>query len=231
VKQTPQSPHGSTPAQPADLLRSELAELGLHLPDQVLADCLAHWDLLLTGGPNLVSPGDLERGPVRHTGDALACLVRWPLEGALHLLDIGTGGGFPGIPLAIARPGLRVTLLESRERKTDWLVRAAHELGLKDRLSVVTGRLEEQPVDWLERFEVITARAVAPPDELIRLVLPGLRVGGRLLLWHSDRQRHTIQAMLYKSHLPHVYELIDTLSHRFMSIDFLTNISCIQRVR
>ena len=213
-------------------LRKELESLGVLLSDEVLTDCLLHWEMLAGArGRNLVSPGDLERGPIRHTGDALACLARWPLEGTLRLLDIGSGGGFPGIPLAIARPELRVTLLESRERKTDWLERAVRGLGLRDRVSVVTGRVEDQPPEWVEGYDIVTARAVAPPDELLSIVLPRLKIGGRVLLWHSDRQRQTIQAMIDTKYNTVLYDIPDSLSHLFKSIDFLTNISCVRRVR
>ena len=216
-----------------DSLRTEMEQLGLILSEEVLAGCLAHWELLTEAarGRNLISSGDLEKGPVRHTGDALACLVRWPLVGTLRLLDVGSGGGFPGIPLAIARPELSVTLLEGRERKADWLERAVRELGLRERVSIVTGRLEDQPPGWAAQYEVVTARAVAPPDELLTLVLPELKKGGQLLLWHSDRQRQTIQAMIDKENKMAVYEIQDSVSHLFESIDFITNITCVRRVR
>lgn len=97
------------------------------------------------------------------------------LEGPI--VDVGSGGGAPGIPLAAALPEREVTLLEAERRKADLLRRWMHEL---PNLRVVWGRAEEQEVD---RFGVAVAKALAPPPVAVEWVLPLVRPGGAAVLW------------------------------------------------
>ena len=96
------------------------------------------------------------------------------------MVDVGSGAGLPGIPLALARPDLHVTLLEPLARRVAFLTRCVDRLGL-DRVTVVRGRAEEGPSAQLGGADVVTARAVAPLDRLAGWCLPLLRPGGRLL--------------------------------------------------
>jgi 16S rRNA (guanine527-N7)-methyltransferase len=198
-----------------------------------LARCLEHWELLKasTGRLNLISPAALDQGPARHIGDALAALAHWLKPGRHRLLDVGSGGGLPGIPLALAHPGLSVTLLESKEKKTDWLTRAVSDLGLADRISVRNGRLEDQPRAWLGEFQWITARAVAPPDQVLEWVLPVLGTDSRLLVWHSDRQRRSVEAAVARPFDGRMFVCDYTLSYHFASIDHQSCISSLCEAR
>jgi len=116
-----------------------------------------------------------------HVVDSLLCL-RAGLPAGAALIDVGSGAGFPGIPLKIARPDLAVTLLEAASRKAAFLELAAAEIGAV--LSVVEARAEQAARDpiWRERFDVAVARAVAPLPALCELVLPFLRRGGKAVL-------------------------------------------------
>jgi len=96
------------------------------------------------------------------------------------VVDVGSGTGSPGIPLAVALPGRRFTLLEARRRRCDFLVEAAAEL---PNVEVVWGRAEEQPVD---RYEVALAKALAKPPVAAELTLPLVRPGGIALLWVGE---------------------------------------------
>ena len=93
------------------------------------------------------------------------------------IVDVGSGGGAPGIPLAVARPGREVTLLESQERKCEFLRRWAREL---PNVRVVQGRAEEQPVD---EYGVAVAKALAPPVVAAEWCLPLVRPGGAAILF------------------------------------------------
>jgi 16S rRNA (guanine527-N7)-methyltransferase len=93
------------------------------------------------------------------------------------VVDVGSGGGSPGIPLAVALPEREVTLLEAERRKCDFLLRWAGEL---PNLSVVWGRAEEQPT---EAFGVALAKALAPPHVAVEWCLPLVAEGGAVLLW------------------------------------------------
>ena len=106
---------------------------------------------------------------------------------AKTLVDVGAGGGLPGIPLKLARPELAVTLVEADQNKAAFLVRACAELGLLD-VDVVARRAEDVGQDgkYREKFDVAVARALAPMPVLAELCLPLVRVGGRLLAQKTE---------------------------------------------
>lgn len=97
--------------------------------------------------------------------------------GARTLADVGSGAGLPGVVIAIARPELEVTLIETMQRRTTWLEEVDAELGLG--LEVVRARAEE--LHGTRSFEVVTARAVAALDKLARWTLPLVAEDGHLL--------------------------------------------------
>jgi 16S rRNA (guanine527-N7)-methyltransferase len=97
----------------------------------------------------------------------------------MRMIDIGTGAGFPGMPIAIARQNFQVTLVDATRKKVDFIRDAANALGLPN-VVPIHRRSEElaHDADFRERFDVVTARAVASLPALIELCLPFLRVGG-----------------------------------------------------
>ena len=137
--------------------------------------------LLATDGTvrGLIGPREVPRLWDRHllNSAAIASLV----PAGARLVDVGSGAGLPGIPLALARPDLTVTLLEPLARRVAFLTECVDRLGL-ERVTVVRGRAEEGPVRRdLGGADVVTARAVAPLDKLAGWCLPLLRPGGQLL--------------------------------------------------
>lgn len=131
----------------------------------------------------LVSRGSLEAIEQRHFAESLALLGALEERGLLlsPALDIGSGAGFPGLPIKIARPSLRLTLLESNEKKAAFLDRVIAELSL-DGASVVTARAEEagRLPEHRAVYALVLARAVAPLRVLAELALPFLAIGGVL---------------------------------------------------
>lgn len=128
----------------------------------------------------LIGPREVPRLWERHLLNSIALAELLP-EGA-RLVDIGTGAGLPGLAVAIVRPDLRVDLVESLQRRTDFLAEVVAELELSDRVRVVRGRAEEGPVlATAGGAGFVTARAVAPLDKLVRLSFPLLTRGGSLL--------------------------------------------------
>jgi 16S rRNA (guanine527-N7)-methyltransferase len=101
-----------------------------------------------------------------------------------RLLDVGSGGGVPGIPLAIARPDLHVSLLEATEKKVTFLRAATAELELPH-VEILCGRAEE--VRLSPGFDVVTARAVAKLSTLLGWTAPFVKKGGKLLLIKGER--------------------------------------------
>jgi 16S rRNA (guanine527-N7)-methyltransferase len=125
-------------------------------------------------------PGLASRPAEELIDDSLVLLNH--LGEAHRVVDVGSGGGLPGLPLKIARPSLNVTLVEADQDKAAFLVRACAVLGLHD-VEVVARRAEEvgQDPHYRESFDVAVARALAPMPVLTELCLPLVKVGGRLL--------------------------------------------------
>ncbi|MGF7235980.1 MAG: 16S rRNA (guanine(527)-N(7))-methyltransferase RsmG, partial [Frankia sp.] len=105
----------------------------------------------------------------------------------VELVDVGSGAGLPGIPLALARPDLRVVLLEPMLRRCVFLEEAVTELGLAARVSVVRGRAPDAVTVMGRGFDVAVARAVAPLERLAAMVVPLIRPGGVLLALRGAR--------------------------------------------
>jgi 16S rRNA (guanine527-N7)-methyltransferase len=107
------------------------------------------------------------------------------------VVDIGSGAGLPGLPIAIARPDLRVALVEPTLRRTEFLAEAVAELGLA--VEVVRGRAEDPAVRTrLAEADIVVSRAVASLDKLTRWSFPLLRSGGRMLAMKGERAEEEV---------------------------------------
>jgi 16S rRNA (guanine527-N7)-methyltransferase len=131
----------------------------------------------------LIGPREADRLWDRHILNCAAIAPAMP-SGA-HVVDVGSGAGLPGVVLAIARPDLYVTLVESLARRTEYLDEIVESLGLAERVTVVRARAEEVAENasmfHVKLADVVTSRAVAPLDRLAGWCLPLARVGGRLV--------------------------------------------------
>jgi 16S rRNA (guanine527-N7)-methyltransferase len=160
-------------------------------PDEIEVQ-LARFAALLRGSPhNLLSAKALEELEARHFPEALAFATELPA--GPRLLDLGSGGGLPGIVIALARPDLEVHLLEATGKKATFLAEACAVLGVPG--TVHHGRAEELAVgDLAASFDVVTARAVAPLDRLVPWAAPYLRSGGRLHAIKGERWAEELAA-------------------------------------
>ena len=131
---------------------------------------------------NLTAITDPEEVLLKHFLDSLSLLIVYDRPGA-RLLDIGTGAGFPGLPLKIARPQWQVTLLEATGKKVTFLRHVIETLQLKN-VVAVHGRAEElaHNAEYRASFDVVTARAVASISTLLEYGAPYCRVGGQIIL-------------------------------------------------
>jgi 16S rRNA (guanine527-N7)-methyltransferase len=158
------------------LIRGQ-AILGLALAPLHIEKLLAYLALLAKWNKvyNLTAVRDEAKMVSHHLLDSLAVL---PHISAKRLLDVGSGGGLPGIPLAIARPQMRVTLLDSNQKKAAFLKQAAIELELGN-VEVTSDRVEE--FDAPEGYNVIISRAFADLGEFLSAARHLLAPGGRLV--------------------------------------------------
>ena len=159
-------------------LAEGLSAMGVALPAHAREQLLAYIQLIEKWNRvhNLTAVREPDQMVTLHILDSLAVLPH--LEGAKTLLDVGTGAGLPGIPLAIARPDLRVTLLDSSHKKTAFLMQARTELGLQN-VEIACERVEQ----WRpERgFDLVVSRAFADLADFVSQAGHLVAPGGRLL--------------------------------------------------
>lgn len=131
---------------------------------------------------NLTAICDAESVRVKHFLDSFSCLLAWRDQPPASLIDIGTGAGFPGIPLKILYPAMRLTLVDSVGKKVDFCRHIVQILGL-EKVDLLQGRAEElgQNPDYRERYDWAVARAVANLNVLVEYLLPLVRIGGAIL--------------------------------------------------
>jgi 16S rRNA (guanine527-N7)-methyltransferase len=160
---------------------SGLAALGLVLDADARAAIDAHVRLLLAWNDaiNLTAITAPEAVALRHVVDSLSVVPL--LRRDLAILDLGSGGGFPGLPVAAAVPASRVTLVDAVAKKAAFLEAAVQASGLRGRVSVRAVRAES--LAGVARWEVVLARGVGPLSELVELAMPLLAPGGRLIAW------------------------------------------------
>jgi len=164
---------------PETRLREGAGRLGLDLSAVAVAQCLDYVELLLKWGRvhNLTATRDAGEIVTRHLLDSLTIL---PLVRGQHMLDIGSGAGFPALPLAIARPDNRWVLIEARQKRVSFLEHVITQLQLTG-ITVINGRVEDYRPQRLS--DTLVVRAFAPLSEL---------VASTRHLWHA---RATVIAM------------------------------------
>jgi 16S rRNA (guanine527-N7)-methyltransferase len=174
-----------------DMLHDGLAALGIALPAEARAQLAAYLALLAKWNQtyNLTAIREPERMVTHHALDALAVVpqIEHPSV-ALRVLDVGSGGGIPGIPLAIARSGWRVTLLDSNHKKGAFLTQAAIELALGN-VEVAVSRVEDYAP--AAPFDIVISRAFSDLATFARSSARHLAPGGRLVAMkgvHPDEE-------------------------------------------
>jgi len=154
---------------------------GLDLSPEMVAGLEQYVALLLEWNAkvNVVSRKDQENIWGAHILHALSMLFRLRLPAGIRVLDLGSGGGLPGIPLAIVNPGWSVSLLDSIQKKCTVVQDIVTRMGLASRVEVLVGRAEEKSVMDKRRvaFDIVVARGVAPLADLVRWSKPNLKKG------------------------------------------------------
>lgn len=156
--------------------------MNVPLSTATAGELVALIDRLLCQPQNLTAIEGVDEAVDRHLADSLAAVPMAELAGP-RLADLGSGGGFPGLVIARLRPDIDVTLIESEQRKCEWLRAASADL---PNVRVVADRSESLAQRERETFMTVTARAVAPMVPTIELAAPLVAPGGHLLVWTSE---------------------------------------------
>ncbi len=174
-------------------IQKRFQEAGLVLSEKQAGQFAAYAELLVQWNEkmNLTSITDFDEILEKHFLDSLAAAIRPVLPPDVwkgNLVDVGTGAGFPGIPLKIYYPDLKVTLLDSLNKRVGFLDQVIRELGLK-KITAVHGRAEDLAKDprYREQFGLCVSRAVAALPVLAEYCLPFVRRGGFLVAYKSGQ--------------------------------------------
>jgi len=154
-------------------------ELNIELDEDKLSKLERYYELLVEWNEKMNLTGITEKSQVylKHFYDSLTLNKIVDLNQDLSLVDIGTGAGFPGLVLKIVFPNLKITLIDSLNKRIEFLKEVIKQLGLKD-IEAIHARSEEYGIKNREKFDIATARAVAPLNILLEYSIPMLKVGG-----------------------------------------------------
>lgn len=164
-----------------EMLKSSAAAHGLYL-DQIQLDRFRQYYYLLLEGNkkcNLTAITKPSEVVVKHYFDSLTCLMVLNIPKHALVVDVGTGAGFPGLPIKIGRTDVKLTLLDSLGKRVEFLNRVVTKLGLEG-VEVINGRAEDygRSAEGREKYDLAISRAVADLRVLAELCLPLVRVGG-----------------------------------------------------
>lgn len=156
----------------------EINKLGIQLTEEQLHQLDKYYQLLVEWNKVMNLTGITEEKEVylKHFYDSLTIAKVIDLTKEKSLCDVGSGAGFPGMVLKILFPNLKVTLVDSLNKRIKFLTEVANELNLKD-IALVHARAEDFAKNNREKFDVVTARAVAPINVLLEYCLPLIKVG------------------------------------------------------
>lgn len=167
---------------------NDLKAIGIELSDEQLEQFLTYYEMLIEKNKvmNLTAITDFDEVLEKHFEDSLSLIQAVDLEKSQAVIDLGTGAGFPGIPLKIAFPNLQITLADSLNKRILFLDDVIRELGLVG-IDTVHGRAEDlaKNSDYREKFDLCVSRAVANLSTLSEYCLPFVKIGGKFISYKA----------------------------------------------
>lgn len=180
-------------------LRTQAHTLGLTLTDEMMQKLREYVRLLLSWNEKInltaiKTPAEIYE---KHFLDSLLPLSQWEMHGSL--LDVGSGAGFPGMVLALARPDLQVTVLEPTGKRCVFLAEIKKSLDLRQ-VTIVQARAEDYVKEKREQYDIVTARAVAALPMLAELCIPLVKIGGIFLAMKGLHGEAEVKEARYAYH-------------------------------
>ena len=172
------------------LFEKDLSDLGLSLSKEQIEKFLRYYELLIEWNEkiNLTAITTYEDVLKKHFVDSLSLCKAMDVDQGLTVIDVGTGAGFPGLALKIAFPNLKMTLLDSLQKRIVFLNQVIEELKLSD-IETIHGRAEDYAgkAEYREGFDLCVSRAVANLSTLSEYCLPFVKMGGQFISYKSEK--------------------------------------------
>ena len=177
-------------------LKKDALSFGITLSDQQLSQFYTYYELLIEWNEkmNLTAITDFEEVIKKHFLDSLSIGRILKQDSSVSILDIGTGAGFPGIPIKIAFPDTQITLMDSLNKRVNFLNEVINTLGL-EKIDAVHGRAEDFAKKGMlrETFDICVSRAVANLSSLSEFCLPYVKKGGSFISYKSEKAMEEIE--------------------------------------
>ncbi len=164
-----------------DILRQGIVEFGIDANDQMINDLKTYREILVDWNQKMNLTGIEEEKEVfiKHFLDSISAVQNGYIKDGISLIDVGTGAGFPGLPLKICLKDIKLTLLDSLNKRINFLQEVSNAVNLED-VEFIHGRAEDfgKNSEYREKYDVATARAVAGLPILMEFCVPFVKVGG-----------------------------------------------------
>lgn len=173
-----------------DLFRNDLEELHISLDEKQICQFMTYYELLAEWNQvmNLTAITDFDEVCKKHFIDSLSLIKAYHVNSPISVMDIGTGAGFPGIPLKIAFPDLNITLLDSLNKRVGFLQTVIENLNLQ-KIEALHGRAEDfaKKAEYREKYDLCVSRAVSNLSTLAEYCIPYVKKGGCFISYKSEK--------------------------------------------
>ena len=169
----------------AERVKMGAEKMGIALDDVACKRFATYYDMLVEGNKvmNLTAVLEPEEAVDRHFLDCIAPVAKGLLPEGVKIVDVGTGAGFPGLPLLIARPDIKITLVDALNKRLNFIRSVLEELGLEAEIVHMRAEDFSRKPEYREQYDMAVARAVASVSPLMEYLLPCVKRGGAAMCW------------------------------------------------
>ena len=208
-------------------------KMGIQLDDVACKRFKTYYEMLVEGNKvmNLTAVLEPEEAVDRHFLDCIAPVAKGLLPEGVKIVDVGTGAGFPGLPLLIARPDIKITLVDALNKRLNFIRSVLDELGLEAEIVHMRAEDFSRKPEYREQYELAVARAVASVSPLMEYLLPCVKRGGAAMCWkgpdivqEAEAARKAIFLLGGKARQPIGYEIPNRdWQHNLFIVDKVNN--------